>query len=121
MSASVLSQNAIIEQIENYIPHWSFQDGALVRLYRTHNWKATMMVVGTIGHMAEAAWHHPELIVTYAAVEVRLNTQDAGGVTMKDVELARKIEDVICWQPALDNGALEGTPDGPSAYIRYDE
>jgi 4a-hydroxytetrahydrobiopterin dehydratase len=121
MSASVLSQDAIEQNIKAHLPHWHFQEGAIVRLYRTHGWKGTMMVVSTIGHIAEAAWHHPELIVTYSCVEVRLNTHDAGGVTMKDIELARKIEEIISWQPALEAGALEGTPDGPSAYMRYDE
>ncbi len=80
-----------------------------------------MMVVTTIGHLCEAAWHHPELLVNYASVEVRLNTHDAGGVTEKDMQLARKIEDVIGWQPGLEGGALEGTPhDERYGYLKYD-
>jgi 4a-hydroxytetrahydrobiopterin dehydratase len=93
----------------------------LVRNYRTHGWKGTLMVVGAIGHLAEAAWHHPELIITYSMIEVRLNTHDVGGVSMRDIELARKIEDMVAWQPAREHGALEGTPDGQSAYLRYDD
>ena len=46
----------------------------------------------------------------------------AKGVTDKDFELAKKIEDVIQWQPASEGGALEGTPqaDQRFAYIKYD-
>jgi 4a-hydroxytetrahydrobiopterin dehydratase len=40
---------------------------------------------------------------------------------MRDIELARKIEDMVAWQPAREHGALEGTPDGQSAYLRYDD
>jgi len=80
------------------------------------------MVVNTIGHLAEAAWHHPDLTVSYAFVTVKLCTHSAKGITDKDWELAKKIEDVIQWQPGKENGALEGTPneDARFKYIKYD-
>jgi 4a-hydroxytetrahydrobiopterin dehydratase len=102
-----------------HLPHWAVQDGAITRTYRTAGWRATLMVVNTIGHLAEAAWHHPDLAVSYPSVTVRLSTHDAGGITDKDLQLARKIEEIVLWQPAADGGALQGPP--PSdAYIRYD-
>ncbi|MNG29776.1 hypothetical protein D3C84_1152640 [compost metagenome] len=44
------------------------------------------------------------------------------GVTERDFELARKIEEVLMWQPAAEEGsALEGTPDDPRfKYLKYD-
>jgi 4a-hydroxytetrahydrobiopterin dehydratase len=100
---------------------WSYKDGWLERRYATHGWKGTLMVVNTIGHLAEAAWHHPDLEVGYSAVLVRLQSHDAKGVTGRDFELARKIEEVVLWQPGKEGGALEGTPaDDPRyAYIKY--
>ncbi|CAH2605034.1 4a-hydroxytetrahydrobiopterin dehydratase [Rhodovastum atsumiense] len=105
------------------LPHWRFEQGHICRAYRTASWKATLMVVNTIGHLAEAAWHHPDLAVSYATVEVRLMTHTAKGITDKDLELAAKIEEVIQWQPARAGGALEGTPEGDErfAYITYDD
>jgi 4a-hydroxytetrahydrobiopterin dehydratase len=80
------------------------------------------MVANTIGHLAEAAWHHPELRVTYASVTVLLNTHDAGGITEKDLALAARIEETVMWRPGLDGGALEGTPSDPRyAYILDDD
>ena len=35
------------------------------------------MVVNAIGHLAELAWHHPDLVVSYAFVEVKLMTHAA--------------------------------------------
>jgi 4a-hydroxytetrahydrobiopterin dehydratase len=41
-------------------------------------------------------------------VTVKLQTHSAGGITDKDFDLARRIEDVVLWRP--QGGALEGTP-----------
>ena len=81
------------------------------------------MVINTVGHLAEAAWHHPDLTASYAWVEVRLMNHDHKGITDKDFELARKIEEVVAWQPGLEGGPLEGTPqdDLRFAYVKYDK
>ncbi|MDB5594826.1 MAG: pterin dehydratase [Hyphomicrobiales bacterium] len=120
--ADVLPDDLIRARLAADLPHWAYDNGAISRTYRTHGWKGTLMVVNTIGHLAEAAWHHPELHATYPAVTVHLNTHDAGGVTEKDLALAARIEDVVCWRPGREGGALEGTPADPAyAYIRYDD
>jgi 4a-hydroxytetrahydrobiopterin dehydratase len=104
------------------LPHWYYEDGWIRRKYRTSSWKGTLMVINTVGHLAEAAWHHPDITASYAWVEVRLMNHAAKGVTDKDFELARKIEEVVSWQPGTEGGALEGTPDKDArfAYIKYD-
>ena len=75
-----------------------------------------------MGHLAEAAWHHPDLTVSYAFVTVKLMNHAAKGITHKDFELAKKIEEVVMWQPGAGEGAvLEGTPDDPRfKYLKYD-
>ncbi len=80
-----------------------------------------MMAANAVAHLAEAAWHHPDMVLSYAQVTVRLSTHTASGVTEKDYALARKIEEVVNWQPAKEHGALEGTPqnDPKHAYIKY--
>jgi 4a-hydroxytetrahydrobiopterin dehydratase len=47
--------------------------------------------------------------VTYARITVKLMTHSAGGITDKDFDLARRIEEVVLWRPAK-GGALQGTP-----------
>lgn len=105
------------------LPHWYYEDGWIRRKYKTSGWKGTLMVVNTVGHLAEAAWHHPDLTVSYAFVIVKLVTHTAKGVTDKDFALAKKIEEVIQWQPGKEGGALEGTPneDVRFKYIKYDD
>lgn len=118
----VYSSEEVLARLAAELPHWTYEDGWIRRKYKTSGWKATMMVVNTVGHLAEAAWHHPDLTVSYAFVIVKLVTHSAKGVTDKDFELARKIEDVIQWQPGNEQGALEGTPnDDPRfKYLKYD-
>jgi 4a-hydroxytetrahydrobiopterin dehydratase len=58
------------------LPHWVLENGWIRRKYKTSGWKATLMVVNTVGHLAEAAWHHPDLTVSYAFVIVKLCTND---------------------------------------------
>lgn len=116
------SDDEIMARLARELPHWHLEGGSIRREYRTHGWKGTLMVINAVGHLAEAAWHHPDIAASYARVEVRLQNHAAKGITDKDFELARKIEDVIHWQPAKSGGALEGTPasDERFAYIEYD-
>lgn len=118
----VYSEAEIVQKLASELPHWTLEDGWIRRRYKTAGWKSTLMVVNTVGHLAEAAFHHPDLTVSYAFVIVKLINHEAKGVTDKDFELARKIEDVIMWQPGAEPGsALTGTPDDPRfKYIRYD-
>ena len=62
------------------------------------------MVINAVGHLAEVAWHHPDITASYAWVEVRLMNHAAKGITDKDFALAKKIEEVVHWQPALEGG-----------------
>ena len=121
-SNKVYTPPEIEDKLSKELPHWFLENGWIRRKYKTSGWKATLMVVNTIGHLAEAAWHHPDLTVSYAFVIVKLCTHDAKGVTDKDFALAAKIEEVIGWQPAQESGMLEGTPnDDPRfKYIKYD-
>jgi 4a-hydroxytetrahydrobiopterin dehydratase len=105
------------------LPSWRLEDGWIRRTYKTNSWKGTLMVINTVGHLAEAAWHHPDITASYAWIEVRLMTHSAKGITDKDLFLARKIEDVVMWQPATEGtSSLEGTPQGDMrfAYLKYD-
>jgi len=119
----VYSAEEITERLKRELPHWYLEDGWIRRRYKTSSWKGTLMVINAVGHLAEAAWHHPDITASYAWVEVRLMNHAAKGVTDKDFELAKKIEDVVSWQPGRLGGALEGTPqdDLRFAYIKYDK
>ena len=112
----------ITQRLAEDLPKWYLENGWIRRKYKTSGWKSTLMVINTVGHLAEAAFHHPDISASYAFVIVKLMTHSAKGVTAKDFDLARRIEEVVMWQPGRDeDSALEGTPDDARfKYIKYD-
>jgi 4a-hydroxytetrahydrobiopterin dehydratase len=119
---TVYTDDEVQARLAAELPLWTLEGGWIRRKFKTSGWKATLMVVNTVGHLAEAAWHHPDLTVSYAFVTVKLMNHAAKGITDKDFALARKIDEVLMWQPGKEPGAaLEGTPDDPRfKYIKYD-
>jgi 4a-hydroxytetrahydrobiopterin dehydratase len=107
--------------LKEQLPHWFYENGWIRRKYKTSGWKGTLMVINTVGHLAEAAWHHPDISASYAFVIVKLQNHAAKGITDKDFFLAKKIESVVQWKPGEEEGTLEGTPEDPRfKYIKYD-
>ena len=102
------------------LPAWRLAGGQIERIFRTSGWRSSLLAANAIGHLAEAAWHHPDLIVSFRTVTVRLMTHDSNGITDLDFALARKIEETIGWQPAKEGSPLPGTPDSPQfKYLDY--
>jgi 4a-hydroxytetrahydrobiopterin dehydratase len=103
------NETEIAERLTS-LPGWYFEDGWIRRVYKTDGWPTTLMLVNAIGFLAEAAYHHPDLSVTWGRITVKLSTHSAGGITGKDFELARRIEDVALWRPASGSALGTGTP-----------
>jgi 4a-hydroxytetrahydrobiopterin dehydratase len=109
MSKEPTYSDSDIERELGTLPGWYYEDGWIRRYYKTDGWPITLMLVNAIGFIAEAANHHPDLSVTWARVGVKLKTHSAGGITGKDLALARQIEQAVLWRPPAGS-ALEGNP-----------
>ena len=119
---NVFDESEINEYIQKNLKGWSYDGKWIRKTYKTHSWKSTLMVVNSIGHLAEAAWHHPDLQISYAFVEVKLMNHAKKGITQLDFDLAKKIDQFITWNPKEENSSLEGTPSDPRfAYIKYEK
>ena len=118
-SAVALSPAEIHARLKDESPKWCLADGCLQRVYATGGWRPSLMIANAIGHLAEVAWHHPDLIVTYPSVTVKLVTHDVGGISDLDFALAAKIEALVAWVP---EPPLPGLPAGARfAYLKGDE
>lgn len=116
----VFNESEINEILEKKLKGWEYDGKWIRKTYKTHSWKSTLMVVNSIGHLAEAAWHHPDLQVSYAFVEVKLMNHSMKGITQLDFDLAKKIDEFVLWNPKNEVSSLEGTPTDPRfAYIKY--
>jgi 4a-hydroxytetrahydrobiopterin dehydratase len=67
-----------------------FFDGACA-YFRTRSFAKGVTLVDEIGRLADAANHHPEVDLRYQGVTVRLRTHEVGGLSERDIELARQI------------------------------
>lgn len=70
---------------------WRQLAQALHARFRTGNFATGAAFVAAITDAAEAGNHHPEVTLTYPFVELRLLSHDVGGLTQRDVDLARQI------------------------------
>ena len=115
----VYDEKEIKDKLQKSLDSWNYDGKWIRKVFKTHSWKGTLMAINTIGLLAEVAWHHPDLVVYYAFVEVKLMTHDKKGITDLDFELAKKIDNVVQWNPNSENGPFEGTPKDPRfAYIK---
>ncbi|HEX2274870.1 MAG TPA: 4a-hydroxytetrahydrobiopterin dehydratase [Acidimicrobiales bacterium] len=87
----VLPDDEIRQQLAD-LPEWALGDGRITREYRLDDFRQTVAFVVRIAFEAEAANHHPDLDLRYNRLHVALSTHSEGGVTAKDLELARAIE-----------------------------
>lgn len=111
--AGALTDAQIASELKT-LATWRHAEGALRRTFKTDGWPTTLMLVNAIGFVAEAADHHPDLAVSWGKVDVALWTHSAGGITAKDVALARAIEKAALWRPDGWKGTTKGwvNPDG---------
>jgi 4a-hydroxytetrahydrobiopterin dehydratase len=97
--------------LETELPSWRLVDGHLTRRFETGGWPRTLLLAGGIAYLAEAVWHHPELRLEYPRLTVRLRTHEPDGITDRDLELARRIEE-LATRVAPDGSCFERPP-GP--------
>lgn len=70
------------------------QDGeTLVARFATGDFATGLDLVARIGADAEQADHHPDLTLTYPEVSATLSSHDVGGITSRDLDLARRISE----------------------------
>jgi 4a-hydroxytetrahydrobiopterin dehydratase len=83
------------EEIEAQLPtEWSRDGDEIVRVYEFDSYLDGVGFLAGAGGVAEEAWHHPEMTITWGEVEVRLTTHDEGGITEKDISLADRFDDI---------------------------
>jgi pterin-4a-carbinolamine dehydratase len=108
--SDVFTPDQIHTRLQQSLPDWQYQDGHLCRTFRTADFRTALLLTNAVGHLAELAWHHPDIRLGWGSVQVRLMSHDAGGITARDFSLAGEIDRLAEWRPAADSG-LSGTPD----------
>ncbi|MCX2726961.1 4a-hydroxytetrahydrobiopterin dehydratase [Thermomicrobium sp. 4228-Ro] len=77
------------------LPGWQRQGETLVRDFKFKNFREAMTFVNRVAELAEERRHHPDITIRYNRVQLALSTHEAGGITERDVELARAIDALV--------------------------
>ncbi|MFI6851410.1 4a-hydroxytetrahydrobiopterin dehydratase [Streptomyces sp. NPDC050416] len=94
MPVEPLSQKEVEDRLAE-LPGWSLDGDRLTRSYRLGSHFAATAMVVHIAQVQEELDHHSDLTLGYNTVSLAVHTHSAGGaVTEKDVELARRVEDL---------------------------
>jgi 4a-hydroxytetrahydrobiopterin dehydratase len=89
-----LTAQAIEQQLQT-LPGWELNDGAISKLFRFNEFLEGIDFVNRVSRIAEAADHHPDIHINYTRVTFVCSTHSEGGVTDKDISLAREIEEAF--------------------------
>ncbi len=88
------------EELQNAIATiegWELTNGKLNAQIEFDNFKEAFTIMTRIAFEAELLGHHPEWTNIYNQLDISLTTHDAGGITEKDIELAKRINKIIGW------------------------
>lgn len=91
MKRSLLTEEEIAAALTT-LEGWSVEGNELVKTFRFPSYLAGIDFVSRLAHAAEAMNHHPDLLVGWRKVVMRVCTHSAGGLTELDVALAREAD-----------------------------
>ncbi|WP_254761971.1 4a-hydroxytetrahydrobiopterin dehydratase [Natrinema marinum] len=81
------------DEIEAELPdEWTRDGDEIVRVYEFDDYLRGVNFAQMVGEIAEAQFHHPEIVIRYSEIEVRLTSHEEGGITDADLEMADLIE-----------------------------
>lgn len=94
MTDDTLSTEEINEAL-NDMKIWGRAGDRLVTSIEFEDYKQTVFFANMVFSLAEKEFHHPEVNVGYGEVKIDLWSHDADGITQRDIEMARKIEELV--------------------------
>jgi 4a-hydroxytetrahydrobiopterin dehydratase len=85
------------EEALTQLPGWRFEDerGGISRSFRFRDFSQAFAFMTRVALAAEQADHHPEWSNVWNKVDIFLTTHSAGGLTVKDIDLAKRIESFL--------------------------
>jgi 4a-hydroxytetrahydrobiopterin dehydratase len=89
--ADRLSDIAIQRELGN-LQGLSRRGDVITKTFQFRNFMTVINLVTAVALAADAADHHPDIDIRYTKVTCTLSTHSAGGITQKDLDLAKQIE-----------------------------
>ncbi len=92
--AEKLTEDAVAQGLQGSL--WEREGEAIVRDWTFADFKEAMAWVNRIAETAEEANHHPDIVVhDWNKVRLKLSTHSVGGLTQGDLDMARRIDELV--------------------------
>jgi 4a-hydroxytetrahydrobiopterin dehydratase len=92
--ASLLDEGSVRAALES-LDGWTGDTDALTRTVKLPSFPDAIAVVDRVAEVAEQLDHHPDIDIRWRTLVFRCATHSAGGVTDRDVDLARRIDEIV--------------------------
>lgn len=90
---------AAIDQGLQRLPGWKRRNHEIVKTFVHRDFLEAVAFVNQVAEIAEAMQHHPDIDIRWSRVSLTLSTHSAGGLTQKDLDVARRIEEMAISAP----------------------
>ncbi len=90
---ALLSENVIAEHLSS-LEGWAKEGNQIVKQFKFKNFIESIGFVSKVAMLAERVDHHPDILIEYSRVTIKLSTHSEGGLTKKDFNLAGEIQEV---------------------------
>ncbi|HLG22346.1 MAG TPA: 4a-hydroxytetrahydrobiopterin dehydratase [Candidatus Manganitrophaceae bacterium] len=87
----LLSMDEVKRKVHD-LKGWELSDNVLQKKYSFKSFKGSMAFVNKVAELANSVDHHPDIIINYNRVILKLTTHSQGGITDKDFNLAQMID-----------------------------
>ena len=84
-----------VREARKALPQWTCRGGALRREFTFADFAEALRFVNRVARIAEKAQHHPDIDIRWNRVRLAWTTHDAGGLTLRDFELARRSDECL--------------------------
>jgi len=82
------------DEVDAQLPDdWDREGDEIVRTYEFDDYLTGVSFTSDLAEIADEEFHHPELVIGFRSVEVRLTSHEAGGITDDDIRLAELFDD----------------------------
>lgn len=93
--SDAFSPEHIEKAIQSLKSGWSVIDGKKIKkTFVFDSFKIALKFVDKVADLAEQVQHHPDMHILYNKIVIELSTHDAGGITQKDIDMAKQIDTI---------------------------
>lgn len=89
-----LTDDEINKSLTTLNKNWKVEGNSISKVFECVDFISAISFVNKVAELSEKANHHPDINISYNKVTITLSTHSEGGVTEKDIDLAKSIDSI---------------------------